>query len=54
MPRRRQAGARRRRPTTQASSVVRLKQVRQVATRYDKRARNYLAWVTLAAAVIWL
>jgi transposase len=35
-------------------SVGRLKQFRRVATRYDKRAVNYLAWVTLAAAVIWL
>ena len=35
-------------------SVGRLKQVRRVATRYDKRALNYLAWVTLAAAIIWL
>jgi transposase len=35
-------------------SVGRLKQVRRVATRYDKRARNDLAWVTLAAAVSWL
>jgi hypothetical protein len=35
-------------------SVGRLKQFRRVATRYDKRARNYLACVTLAAAVIWL
>ncbi len=35
-------------------SVGRLKQFRRVATRYDKRALNYLAWVTLAAAVIWL
>ena len=35
-------------------SVGRLKQFRRVATRYDKRARNYLAWVTLAAVVIWL
>jgi transposase len=35
-------------------SVGRLKQCRRVATRYDKRAVNYLAWVTLAAAVIWL
>ena len=33
-------------------SVGRLKQFRRVATRYDKRARNYPAWVTLAAAVI--
>ena len=31
-----------------------LKQWRGLATRYDKRAVNYLAWVTLAAAVIWL
>jgi hypothetical protein len=35
-------------------SVGRLKQFRRVATRYDKRAVNYLAWITLAAAVIWL
>jgi transposase len=35
-------------------SVGRLKQFRRVATRYDKRACNYLAWVTLAAAIIWL
>jgi transposase len=35
-------------------TVGRLKQFRRVATRYDKRAVNYLAWVTLAAAVIWL
>jgi hypothetical protein len=34
-------------------SVGRLKQFRRVATRYDKRAVNYLAWVTLAAALIW-
>ncbi len=34
-------------------SVGRLKQFRRVATRYDKRAVNYLAWVILAAAVIW-
>jgi transposase len=35
-------------------SVGRLKQFRRIATRYDKRAVNYLAWVTLAAALIWL
>jgi transposase len=35
-------------------SVGRLKQCRRVATRYDKRACNYLAWITLAAAIIWL
>jgi transposase len=32
-------------------SVGRLKQFRRVATRYDKRAVNYLAWVTLATIV---
>jgi transposase len=31
-----------------------LKQFRRVATRYDKTARNYLAFVTLAATVLWL
>jgi transposase len=35
-------------------SVGRLKPFRRVVTRYDKRAVSYLAWVTLAAAVIWL
>jgi transposase len=35
-------------------SVGRLKQYRRVATRYDKRAVNYLAWIVLAAAIIWL
>jgi transposase len=34
-------------------SVGRLKQFRRVATRYDKRAANYLAWATLAAALTW-
>jgi transposase len=34
-------------------SVGRLKQYRRVATRYDKRAVNYLAWIVLAA-IIWL
>ena len=32
----------------------RLKQFRRVATRYDKRAANYLAWARLAAALLWL
>ena len=32
----------------------RLKQVRRVATRFEKTARNYLAVVTLAAIVLWL
>jgi transposase len=35
-------------------SVGRLKQSRRVATRYDKRAVNYLAWVALAASLVWL
>jgi transposase len=32
----------------------RLKQWRRVATRYEKRAQNYLALLTIAAAMIWL
>ena len=32
----------------------RLKQFRRVATRYEKTARNYLAFLTLAATVLWL
>lgn len=32
----------------------RLKQYRRVATRYDKRAKHYLAMVTLAAITLWL
>jgi transposase len=35
-------------------SVGRLKQFRRIATRYDKLAVNYLAWVRLAATLIWL
>jgi transposase len=31
-----------------------LKQYRAIATRYDKTARNFLATIHLAAAVIWL
>jgi len=31
-----------------------LKQYRAIATRYDKSARNFLAAIHLAAAVIWL
>lgn len=34
--------------------VLRLKQFRRVATRYDKRAYNYLAFVTLAAIMVWI
>jgi transposase len=32
----------------------RLKQYRALATRYDKTARNFLAAIHLAAAIIWL
>jgi len=31
----------------------RLKDFRRIATRYDKLARNYLASVCLAAALVW-
>jgi transposase len=31
-----------------------LKQYRAIVTRYDKTARNFLAAIHLAAAVIWL
>jgi transposase len=34
--------------------INRLKQFRRVATRYEKRAGNYLAMVTLAAVRLWL
>ena len=34
--------------------INRLKQWRRVATRYEKRARHYLAFVTLAASLLWL
>ena len=33
---------------------AKLKQFRAIETRYDKTARNFLAAVQLAAAVIWL
>src|SRR4029450_1208278 len=33
---------------------AKLKQFRAIATRYDKRARNFLAAIYLASAVIWL
>jgi transposase len=32
----------------------RLKQFRQVATRYEKRAENYQAMLTMAAIMLWL
>lgn len=31
-----------------------LKQFRRIATRYEKRASNYLAMLTLAAVRIWM
>ncbi|MEG6551725.1 IS5 family transposase [Desulfocurvibacter africanus] len=31
-----------------------IKHHRRIATRYDKLARNYLAWVTLAVILLWL
>ncbi len=32
----------------------RLKHYRRIATRYEKTARNYLSFVYLASAMIWL
>jgi transposase len=34
--------------------INRLKQWRRIATRYEKRAANYQAMLTLAAIVLWL
>lgn len=34
--------------------VNRLKQFRRIATRYEKRAVNYLAMLTIAAIMVWL
>ena len=34
--------------------VNKIKQCRRIATRYDKLAANYLAFVKLAAIPIWL
>jgi transposase len=34
--------------------INRLKDFRAVATRYDKRGRNYLAGVLLASIILWL
>ena len=35
-------------------TIGRLKHYRRVATRYEKTARNYAAFVTIAATAIWL
>ncbi|MBW4691210.1 MAG: IS5/IS1182 family transposase, partial [Lyngbya sp. HA4199-MV5] len=32
----------------------RLKQFRRIATRYEKRAVNYLAMLTIASILLWL
>jgi transposase len=34
--------------------INRLKDFRAVATRYDKRGRNYLAGVLVASIILWL
>ena len=34
--------------------INRLKQHRRIATRYEKRAANYLAMLTLAAIMLWV
>ena len=34
--------------------INRLKQFRRIATRYEKRAANYLAMLHLAALLIWI
>jgi len=34
--------------------INRLKQFRRVATRYEKRAANYLAMIQIAAILLWL
>ncbi|GHO82227.1 hypothetical protein KSZ_02330 [Dictyobacter formicarum] len=35
-------------------TINRLKHFRRVATRYEKRAVNFLAMVTLACILLWL
>ena len=32
----------------------RIKQFRRIATRYEKTARNFLAMITIACAMVWL
>jgi transposase len=34
--------------------INRLKQWRHIATRYEKRAANYLAMLSIAGIVLWL
>ena len=35
-------------------TINRLKQFRRIATRYEKRAENYLAMLSIAAILLWL
>ena len=35
-------------------TINRFKQFRRIATRYEKRAQNYLAMLTIAAILFWL
>lgn len=35
-------------------AINRLKQFRRIATRYEKRAENYLAMLTVASILLWL
>lgn len=35
-------------------TINRLKQFRRIATRYEKRAQNYLAMLTIAAILLWI
>jgi putative transposase len=35
------------------NAICRLKDLRRIATRYDKLARNFLAAVSLVAAIVW-
>ncbi|MBZ9714645.1 IS5/IS1182 family transposase, partial [Deinococcus multiflagellatus] len=34
--------------------VNRFKSFRRIATRYDKRARCFQAWLTIASILLWL
>lgn len=34
--------------------IGRIKQYRRIATRYEKRARNYLAMLHLVSSMVWL
>lgn len=34
--------------------IIRLKQFRRIATRYEKRAENYAAMLTIASILLWL